>query len=159
MTSLLHRNTHDRRRRANMLGSTIVEFALIAPIFFATVIGLFSAVTYVLEVQVANQSAQAAARWGVAAANFSGSGPTASPSCPAAPALIPTGMVSAAKAAAGPFAGSLDLTDGGGTAVSGSGATGSYYCQITVTIPYVSFGGYFGLGPTSITATAIDYVT
>lgn len=141
----------------------MVEFALIAPLFFALVFGIFSASMYVLEVQVANQSAQAAARWGVAAQNFvvlSGA-TTATPQCPGSP---PNGMLSAAKAAAGPFAGSLSLTDGGGTAVPGgtsapSDTPSSSYCQITVTIPYVSFGGFFNLGPTSITATAIDYVT
>ncbi len=136
----------------------MVEFALIAPIFFAAVIGLFSAVTYVLEVQVANQAAQAAARWGVAAVNFAaptGGAPLAA-QCPAT--TVPTGMLSAAKSAAGPFAASMTVTDGGGTASSG-GANGSTYCQITVTIPVVGFGGYFGIGPASITATALDYVT
>ena len=145
----------------------MVEFALIAPLFFALVFGVFSASMYVLEVQVANQAAQAAARWGVAAQNFavpSGSpvGTAPAPQCPGA--SPPIGMLSAAKAAAGPFAASLSLTDGGGTAVPGgtsapSGTPSSSYCQITVSIPYVSFGGFFGLGPTSITATAIDYVT
>ncbi|MDA8394247.1 MAG: pilus assembly protein [Candidatus Dormibacteraeota bacterium] len=132
----------------------MVEFALVAPIFMAAVIGLFSAVMFVLEVQVANQSAQAAARWGVAAVNFSGAGP--SPQCPGG--SPPSGMVSAAKAAAGPFATSLSVTDGGGTA-TGGGAVGSAFCQITVSIPTLGFGGYFGIGPKYVTATAIDYVT
>ena len=135
-------------------GATMVEFALVAPIFLAAVIGLFSAVMFVLEVQVANQAAQAAARWGVAAVNFSGGGP--SPQCPAG--SPPSGMVNAAKSAAGPFATNLSVADGGGTATSG-GAVGSAFCQITVSIPTLGFGGYFGIGPKYVTATAVDYVT
>ena len=140
-------------------GATMVEFALVAPIFLAAVIGLFSAVMFVLEVQVANQAAQAAARWGVAAVNFSGVSP--SPQCPdvSPPPSPPPGMVSAAKAAAGPFATSLSVTDVGGTGTASGGADGSAFCQITVSIPTLGFGGYFGIGPKSVTATAIDYVT
>ncbi len=138
-------------------GATLVEFALIAPIFFAVVFGLFSVVAYVFEVQVANQSAEAAARWGVAQCNYSSScNPAASaPRCPAV--VPPDGMVNAARAAAGPFAGSLQLTDLGGTGPSY--ASEAQYCQITVTIPSVSFGRFFGLGPPNVVATAIDYVT
>lgn len=135
-------------------GATMVEFALVAPIFMAAVIGLFSAVMFVLQVQVANQSAQAAARWGVAAVNFTGTGTSASPQCP--DASPPPGMVSAARAAAGPFATSLSVTDGGATS---GGVVPSAYCQITVSIPTLGFGGYFGIGPKYVTATAIDYRT
>ena len=148
------KSTAGPRRSKGTRGATMVEFALVAPIFLAAVIGLFSAVVFVLEVQVANQSAQAAARWGVAAVNFSGTSP--SPQCPAV--TPPTGMVTAAKAAAGPFATNLSVTDGGGTATTG-GAVGSAYCQITVSIPTLGFGGYFGIGPKYVTATAVDYVT
>jgi Flp pilus assembly pilin Flp len=135
-------------------GATMVEFALVAPIFLAAVIGLFSAVMFVLEVQVANQAAQAAARWGVAAVNFSGATP--GPQCP--DVSPPSGMVNAAKAAAGPFATNLSISDAGGTATSG-GAVGSAFCQITISIPTLGFGGYFGIGPKYVTATAVDYVT
>ncbi|NNM96660.1 MAG: hypothetical protein HKL89_03520, partial [Candidatus Dormibacteraeota bacterium] len=85
-----------------------MEFALIAPIFFALVFGIFSVATYVLEVQVANQSAQAAARWGVAAQNFvvPPGGTAPAPQCPAAPP--PPGLIAAAQAAAGPFADSIN---------------------------------------------------
>lgn len=140
-------------------GATVVEFALIAPLFFAMVIGLISAATYVFEAQVANDSAQAAARWAIAAANFTGTTPA--PQCPSS--VAPAGMVSVAKSAAGPLAGSITsatITDLGATAPAGSGlAAGTYGCEIQVTVPYVSFGGFFDLGPTHITATAVDYVT
>lgn len=140
-------------------GATVVEFALIAPLFFAMVIGLISAATYVFEVQVANDSAQAAARWAIAAANFTGSTPA--PQCPSA--VAPAGMVAVARSAAGPLAGSINastITDLGASASAGSGlAAGTYGCEIQVTVPYVSFGGFFDLGPTHITATAVDYVT
>ncbi|MHB8324088.1 MAG: TadE family protein [Candidatus Dormibacteria bacterium] len=146
-------------RRQRLAGATTVEFALIAPLLFALVFGLFSAATYVFEVQVANQAAQAAARWGVAAANFQGDPPA--PQCPSSPP--PDGMISAAQAAAGPFASSINkstLQDLAAMPPASAGlVSGTYGCQIQVTIPYVSFGGFFNLGPTSITATAIDYVT
>lgn len=145
-------------------GATLVEFALIAPIFFAVVFAIFSIAIYVLEVQVANQAAQAAARWAVAAQN---DGTTASsapsnaltpPPCPSKSTSAPAGMQAAADAAAGPFASSLGVIDIGGQASSGP-AQGSYYCQVTVTVPYTNITGFFGIGPQHIRATAIDYVT
>lgn len=132
---------------------TFVEFALVAPIFFALVIGIFSACTYVLEVQVANDSAQSAARWGVLEANFAGTPPV--PQCPSS--TPPDGMVKAARGAAGPFAASVQVVDSAATPPA-TAAPGTYGCEVQVTIPYVSFGGYFGLGPREITATAVDYV-
>ena len=127
-----------------------------APIFFATLIALVSVCTYVFEVQVANDSAQAAARWGVLAANFSGTPPTLQ--CPSAPP--PPDMIRAAQNAAGPFAGSINeaTVQDSAAAPAASLASGTYGCEVRVTIPYVSFGGYFDLGPTVITATAVDYV-
>lgn len=151
-----------RRKACARRGATLVEFALIAPIFFAAVFAVVSFSLYVLEVQVANQSAQAAARWAVAAQNFStpSGGVQSKPQCPAS--TPPPGMLAAAEAAAGPFAGSLAsagaVVDNGATATSG-GAVGSYYCQVTVSLPYVAFTGLLGIGPRSIAATAIDYVT
>jgi len=141
----------------------MVEFALIAPIFFVALFGVFSLALYVVEVQVANQAVQAAARWGVAAANFSGG----SPQCPEPAGSVPRGMLQAAQAAAGPFAssvtssaGSASLSDAAAPAASVAGlARGTSGCQITLTLPYGGFGGFFGLGPHSITATAIDYQT
>lgn len=142
------------RRRSSWHGQTFVEFALVAPIFFATVIGISSVCTYVLEVQVANDSAQAAARWGVMAGNFAGTPSTIQ--CPSSPP--PAGMVRAAQSGAGPFAGSITLLDFSATPPPNS-ATGTYGCEVQVTIPYFSFGGYFNLGPSQITATAVDYVS
>jgi hypothetical protein len=75
-------------------------------------------------------------------------------------------MVGTAQKAAGPLAGSIVYgttlfnqaapPEAGVTTATGGALTG---CEITVTVPFVSFGGYFGLGPRSITATAVDYVT
>ena len=144
------------RRGSSQLqsGATLVEFALVAPIVFGVLIGFFSVATYVFEVQVANQAAQAASRWAVARDNFAGTPATLQ--CPDSPP--PPGMVKVAQAAAGFLAGSLSVVDKAASPGS-SLQNGSYGCQIEVTVPYVSFGGYFGLGPPSITATAIDYVT
>ena len=137
-----------------------MEFALVAPIFLLTMVGIFSAVFYVFEVQVANDAVQAAARWGVADANFqtvmvgSPPAPEQEPWCIASPGDAPTPMVTVAQAAAGPFAGDITPT----TLVTAS-ASGGYGCQVTVTLPYAAFGGLFHVGPTSITATAVDYVS
>lgn len=137
----------------------MVEFALVAPLFFALLIGIFSATTYVFEVQVANDSAQAAARWGVASANFAGATPA--PQCSGG--APPAGMVSAAQAAAGPLASSITaatMTVSAATPSAASGLnTSTDGCHVEVTVPYVSFGGFFDLGPTHITATAVDYVS
>ena len=138
----------------------MVEFALVAPFFFAVVVGIVSAATYVFEVQVANDAAQASARWGVASVNWTGS-PTAGPQCPASPP--PAAMLAAARAAAGPFAGSITdstLSAAAAPPTSSTGlGSGTYGCEIQVTLPFVNFAGYFGLGPRTITATAVDYVT
>ncbi|MHB1576435.1 MAG: TadE family protein [Candidatus Dormibacteria bacterium] len=138
----------------------MVEFALIAPLFFALVIGLFSVTTYVFEVQIANDSAQAAARWGVAAVNFTGS---SVPPCPSA--TDPSGpystMLATAQRAAGPLAGSIQygktLINNVAPPPEGGSSSPTPGCQITVSVPFVGFGGFFG--PRQITATAIDYVT
>ena len=138
------------------VGAAVVEFALIAPLFFAVVIGLFSAALYVLEVQVANQAAQAGARWAVATDNFPGPVDSANPpGCPASQSQVPStsGILTAAKSASGPFANSMTVDYNSASYGSAPG------CQVTVQVPYVSSGGFFNLGPTSITATAIDYVT
>lgn len=144
-----------RRCRRRCSGATIVEFALIAPIFFAMVIGLFGAVTYVFEVQVANDAAQAAARWGIASANFVGN----VNQCQGQPP--PSGMVSAATAAAGPLAGSLQVTTGAPANFTPSidGGISTDYCYVQVQVPFVGFGGLFNLGPRHITANAVDYIS
>jgi len=141
-------------------GSAIVEFALVAPLFLAVIVLIVSAATYVFEVQVANDAAQAAARWGVATVNWAGS-PVSQPQCPSV--IPPAAMLAAARGAAGPFASSITaatLTAAAAPTATSTGLTaGTYGCAITVTIPYVNFAGYFGLGPGTITAKAVDYVT
>lgn len=145
-------------------GATLVEFALVAGIFFLTLIGLVSAVEFVFEAQVANDAAQAAAEWSVGACNTTAS-------CTGADtlnvlqcgALVPPGMVAAAQQAAGPFAG--DLAQPGAIATqltpesSSSLPNGSSGCEVTVTLPYSLLGGYFGFGGTKVRASATDYIT
>lgn len=152
MTAFRRVRSRGRAERAQ----TFVEFALVAPIFFALLVAIFSVCTYVLEVQVANDAAQTAARWGVLANNFAGS--PAEPQCPSP--TPPRGMIRAAQSGAGPFAGSITWATMQDSAAPTSGnlAAGTYGCEVRVTIPYVSFGGYFGLGPHQISATAVDYV-
>lgn len=145
------------RRRSR--GATIVEFALVGPILLLTMIGLASAVWFVVESQVANYAAQAAARWSVAAADFSTATP-AVPQCtdPSGSTTAPPNMIKAAAAAAGPFAGEMTASSLQ-TSLAPVANGGGYGCTVTVTLPYASFGGFFNFGPKTITATAIDYVT
>ncbi len=131
----------------------MVEFALVAPIFFAAMVGLVMAVMYVFEVQVANQAAQAAARWAVVVSNYSST--TNAPQCGG---TAPSGMVTAARAAAGPYAASITTTTLGDYAVTGPASLGSPTgCRITVSLPFSGSGGFF-FGPPTIVATAVDYV-
>lgn len=151
------------RRRSR--GATIVEFALVGPILLLTMIGLASAVWFVVESQVANYAAQAAARWSVAAANFDQSLTPAAPYCTSLPGTYvwtaapgESKMLSAAAAAAGPFSGEITASTLE-TSMAPTANGNGYGCEIKVVLPYSSFGGFFKLGPTQITAYAIDYVT
>lgn len=138
-------------------GVAMVEMAIVAPILFFLIFGLMDVSIYVFQFQVANQSAQAAARWGVVTSHFVQINGASYPQCPAA--TPPAGMVAAAEQAAGPFASDLQIVDNGtgqpapGTLVP----AGLEYCQITVTIPYAGFADFFGLMPGNVTATALDY--
>ena len=67
-------------------------------------------------------------------------------------------MWTAAKAAAGPFSTSLQLTETFEPSEPGALLTpGPPGCKVTVEIPYESVGGFFHVGPTYVEATAIDY--
>lgn len=137
-------------------GATLVEFALIAPLFFGLILATIAGSLYVFEVQVANDAAQAGARWAVAAENFPQPvSPVNPPGCPTSEEVVPTssGISLAARAAAGPFASSMVVEY---VAASSGGSSG---CQVFVTIPYVRLGGLLGFLPASVGAMAIDYVT
>lgn len=151
-------NSRCRARRSGWAehGATLVEFALIAPLFFGLVFATMAGAMYVFEVQVANQAAQAGARWAVAAANFPQPvDVTNPPGCPGVEAPVPlnSGILAAAEAAAGPFASSMTVEY---ASASNGGSPG---CQVFVEIPYVGLGGLLGFLPTVVKATGIDYVT
>ncbi|MGB6771417.1 MAG: TadE family protein [Candidatus Dormiibacterota bacterium] len=158
-----------RRLRRSQKGATIVEFALVGSIFLLVVGALLSGALYVFEVQMANDSAQAAARWAVAVTNYTvpASGTTPLPQCTAGGTTAPpAGMISAAKAAAGPFAGGLTLTTStpnNANVSTGSngpnGGTDQAGCTVTVSVPNILFGGWVPFGPHNITAVAVDYET
>lgn len=151
------------RRRRSQKGATIVEFALVGSIFLLVVGALMSAALYVFEVQMANDSAQAAARWAVAVTNYSST--TSAPQCTVSPATAPpAGMISAAKAAAGPFASGLTLTTSiPSNANVSTGANNASEdqlgCTVKVSVPNILFGGWVPFGPHNITAVAVDYET
>ncbi|HUY60488.1 MAG TPA: TadE family protein [Candidatus Dormibacteraeota bacterium] len=133
-----------------------MEFALVAPIFLMTMFGLVNAVWFVFETQAVTYASRAAARWAVAQANYDPT--TGTVPCTAGGATpAPPGMLQAAQAAAGPFAGAITTstltTDLPSDPAYGLG------CQVTVKLPFSFFGGIFHIGPTRVTSVATDYVT
>ncbi len=144
------------RRSTREIGATLVEFALVAPIFLMTMFGLVNAVWFVFETQAVTYAARAAGRWAVAQANYDPT--TGTVQCTASPATpAPTGMLQAARAAAGPFAGAINT--GTLTTSTPSDPAFGLGCQVTVKLPFSFFGGIFHIGPTHVTSVATDYVT
>lgn len=151
---------HDAHRHR---GQSLVEFALVAPLFFLLLWGIFAGAWYVLEVSAVTNAAREAASWEVAGANFttvtpaSGS-PLSEPYCMAGTgATVPAGLVTAAVSTAGPFAQEIrtaaadgELTNGPGA----SGANGTGECTVSITIPYSPLETFVQLGPRDITSSS-----
>jgi Flp pilus assembly protein TadG len=157
-------------RRHRSKGATTVEFALVGSLLVLTVLGIISACWFVVESQVANYAVQAAARWSVAAANFDNGLSPPAPWCSTGTAGTYTStsgvqangvtVVAIAAKAAGPFSGAitsstLEMTPTATTI----GTNAPEGCEFKVVLTYASFGGLFKVGPTTITAYAVDYVT
>jgi len=137
------------RRRLGR-GATIVEFALVAPLFFLMVMGIMEGAWYVFEVSAINNSARTAARWEVAAANYQ-PGVTPLPDCAATP-IVNAPLVAPAQAAAGPFASAITTSTLQNTAYdpSGSAVTG---CTVTITVNFTPLTSLIRLGSSTISST------
>jgi Flp pilus assembly protein TadG len=132
----------------------MVEFALIFPLFLLLVMGIVDGAWFVFETTDLDNAARSAARWEVAANNFDKTTDPAFPQpyCQDSPPTVQPGMLSAAEAAAGPFAAAI--ASGTSTAPAndgyGSDADG---CTATITAPFSPLGGLIPVGPSSITAS------
>ena len=99
----------------------MVEFALIAVLFFAMLSVVIQAAWYTFEVSAITSGARNAARWEIATANYkyvsngqivdSDSGGSPEPYCAVTPPNnVPSSLISQANATAGPFASAINAT-------------------------------------------------
>lgn len=117
-----------RRRRDRRSGQGLVEFALVVPLFFLVVFGVFDGARLIFTVESLNQAAREAARTAAVEAPFIGLTGAActAPSCPATTAAFRTDVVAAANrmsSGAGPFASGsvyIKCTDAASARPSGS---------------------------------------
>lgn len=133
-------------------GATIVEFALVAPLFFSLVWALFAGAWYVLEVSAVTNAAREAASWEVAAANYVTVNGASEPYCEDTGNTVPGALRAAAAATAGPF--SSDVTNSA-TITNASNSAGT--CTVTLTVPYSPLTSLVPLGPGTITSSSTAY--
>lgn len=124
-----------RRPREDDHGQTLVEFALVVPIFFVMLFGLFDAGRYVYMSSVLSQAAREGARLAAVEASWIGStdpscGATGGPVCPATAAALKTDVLSAANRMVAPFgsisSGNLYIScDSPGNAPTGAWTSGT----------------------------------
>lgn len=130
-------------------GQSMVEFALILPVFLLLLAGIIDGAWFVLETSALSNAARQAARWEVAAENFD---PTQQqPYCQDPSPNVPAGMVAAAQQGAGPFSALVgsDMTNAPGPTDS----DGYDSCTVTITAPFSPFSGLIRIGPQSITTS------
>lgn len=133
-------------------GATIAEFALVAPLFFLLVWGLFAGAWYVLEVSAVTNAAREAASWEVAAANYVTVNGVSEPYCQDTGDTVPSALRGAAAATAGPFSGEITNS---ATIANGSNSTGT--CTVTLTVPYSPITSLVRIGPGTITSSITAY--
>lgn len=145
-------------------GQSLVEFALVAPLFFFVLFALFAGGWYVLEVSAVTNAAREAVSWEIATEHFANVGtssaPLLEPYCMDTNNTLPAGLVAAAAATAGPFAQEVYSAAGAGkitnTGTAGSSADQST-CSVTITLPFVPLQSFVRLGPTSVTSSSTAY--
>jgi hypothetical protein len=103
-----------RRHRSSSRGQGLVEFALLFPLFFLLVVGIFDASRVVYMNSVVSQAAREGARLGVVEARYIGSddpscNAVGGPQCPAGFGAFKADVVAAANRMARPFG---VITDG-----------------------------------------------
>ncbi len=103
------------RRRRSGRGQTLVEFAIVLPIFVVMLFGLLDAARFVYMNSVVSQAAREGARLGAVEASWIGStdpscGSIGGPVCPATAAALKTDILAAANRMVAPF-GSISSAD------------------------------------------------
>lgn len=135
-------------RRAASHGATLVEFALVAPLFLFVVWGIFAGAWYVLEVSAVTNAAREAASWEVAASNFVTVNGVTEPYCMDSGNTVPAGLISAAASTAGPFSGQVTAAAITNTSPSSSS------CTITLQLPYSPLATLVPFGPSTIRSSS-----
>lgn len=153
------------RERDRSRGQSLVEFALIAPLFFFVLFALFAVAWYVLEVSAVTNAAREAVSWEIATEHFAtitstSAFPVSEPYCVDTGNTLPPGLVAAAASTAGPFSQEVYSALGSGD-ISNTGTTGSATdqstCTVTITLPFVPLQSFVHLGPTSVTSSSTAY--
>lgn len=154
-------------RRLWRRGATMVEFALVLPLFLALLMGIVEGAWYVLEVSAITNSARTASRWEIAAANYCAPGspgcssPT-SPDCAQSPPLTSAGLVGAAQSTAGPFAGAISAstitTNAPVYQTAGDSTSPVIGCTVTITVPFQPLESLVHIGPSTLSSTFTAYI-
>ncbi len=141
-----------RDRNARLRGASVVEFALVVPLFLLLLLGIAEGSWFVLEVSAITSSARTTARWEVVSANF-GAGQLPDCALPSPSAAV----VSPAKAAAGPFAGAI--TSSSITNVAVDNSIGDVIgCKVTIKVTYQPLEQLVHLAPTTISSSFTAYI-
>ena len=140
--------------RSASRGATLVEFALVAPLFLFLVWGIIAGAWYVLEVSAVSNAAREAASWEAAGANFVTVGGISEPYCMDSGNTVPPGLISAAAATAGPFSQEVRAS----SSITNT-PTSSNTCTVTITVPYTPLASLLPIGPTTIKAASTIVVS
>ncbi len=146
MHALRYRGTN---RREGWRGATLVEFALVAPLFLVLVWGLIAGTWYVLELSAVTNAAREAASWEAAGANFVTVGTASEPYCMDSGNTLPPGLIAAAASTAGPFSQQVQAP----SALTNTSAS-SNACTVTITVPYTPLASLLPFGPSTIKSSS-----
>lgn len=140
-------------------GQSLVEFALAAPVFFLLLGGIVDGAWYVLEVSAVSNSATQAVRWEIASQNWCTDQATCTqldqPYCDQPTSdNVPSGMLQAAQAGAGPFAGAVGGGISNSAVLDSSGTLVS--CKVTVTAPFSPLAALVHIGPSNVSSTITE---
>lgn len=147
------------------LGATLVEFALIAPLFFAMVFAAIGGGWYVLEVSSLTNATRNAVRWEIATANFAqmsngvivDSNGVMEPYCAATPpANTPPALIQEAQKAVGPFASLITpaaITNTPMYQTPGNSNSAVIGCTMNLTVHYQPIEPLVPIGSNTISVT------
>lgn len=142
-------------------GQSAVEFALAAPVLFLLICGLADGAWFVLETSAVSNAASQAVRWEIAVQNWDAS--VLQPYCEDSTPNVPSTMIQAAEAGAGPFAGAVGTTSPSyaiTNSVVTDPTTGAVIgCRVTVTVPFTPLTSVVHIGPSTISSTVTANLT